>query len=419
VLIGRRFKFADGLAAFSQSRLEQTTAKTGVLRFAQVPGRVSVVFFEVHAGVHAGDLVAVAVEHLGGNGVGQEAGVDAALVGLGPAGVVVVGIDVGVEAVLLAVGVVPGGVGLFVGEVEFDDGFGGLEAVLPGDDDADGSAVLVGQDLAVAAEGEEGEGVHGLVHAKAFGVGPVVAGGEVGHLLCVLEGDELDVFGAGEGLAEVDELGEGVAVPGDDHGPGFDAAVAVDAAFERAVVDEVVDVDGLGLFDHAGDLDGPGAGLQGVGVAGRVGFVGAELVEVVVGSGSIERGLGFGGAVFAGDGLELVGGVDGGAGVEDVGEVAGGESSGSEGGGSGEEAAAVLLVLLEDVLGGDLRGADGAGEAWRLAEKHGDRFPLRTADLSPAYGRWTAVLLDKTQIRPSGYSTGAMSEWMGLAEKSE
>ena len=60
--------------------------------------------FEVHAGVHAGYLVAVAVEHQSGDGAGEGAGVDAAFVGLGPAGVVVVGIDVGVEAVLHAVG---------------------------------------------------------------------------------------------------------------------------------------------------------------------------------------------------------------------------------------------------------------------------------------------------------------------------
>ena len=109
--------------------------------------------------------------------------------GLGPAGVVVVGIDVGVEAVLHAVGLVPGGAGLLVGEVEADDGFCGFEAVLPGDDDADGSAVLVGEGLAVAAEGEEGEGVHGLVHAEAFLVGPVVAEGEL-HGICLLSTTE-------------------------------------------------------------------------------------------------------------------------------------------------------------------------------------------------------------------------------------
>jgi hypothetical protein len=41
-----------------------------------------VVLFEVHAGVHAGDLVAVAVEHLRWDVVREQAGVDAALPGL-------------------------------------------------------------------------------------------------------------------------------------------------------------------------------------------------------------------------------------------------------------------------------------------------------------------------------------------------
>jgi len=224
-------------------------------------------------------------------------------VGLGPAGVVVVWIDVGVEAVLAAVGLVPCGLGLLVGEVEADDGLGGFVAVLPRDDDANGSAVLVGQDLAVAAEGEKGEGVHGLVHAEAFAIGPVVAAGFVGHDFFVVVGEELDVLCAGEGLAEVDELGEGVAVPGDDHGPGLDATEAVDARFERTIVEEIVDVDGLGLFDHAGDLDRPGAGLEAVGLVGGVGLVGAVLVKVVVGAGLDERGLWVRDGVLAGNGF--------------------------------------------------------------------------------------------------------------------
>lgn len=166
------------------------------------------ILFEVHAGVHAGDLVGVAVEHLGGDGVGKEAGVDAALVRLRPAGMVDVWIDVGVEAVFVGGHLVPEGVRLLVDEVEFDDGFGVLEAVFPWHDDADGRAVLVGKGLTVAAKGEQSEWVHGFVHAEAFGVRPVEAAGEFGHLLTVEVGDELDVFGAGERLAEVDELGE-------------------------------------------------------------------------------------------------------------------------------------------------------------------------------------------------------------------
>ena len=289
--------------------------------------------------------------------------------GLGPAGVVVVRIDVGVEAVLAAVGLVPGGLRLLVGEVEADDGLGGFESVLPGDDDADGGAVLVGQDLAVTTEGEEGEGVHRLVHAEAFAVGPIVARGLVGHDFAVVVGEELDVLGAGEGLAEVDEFGERIAVPGDDHGPGFDAAEAIDAGFERAIVDEVVDVDGLGLFDHAGDLDGPGAGLETIGVVRGVGFVGSVLVEVVIAGRLGEGSLRVGEGVFAGDGLELVGGVDCGWGIDKTGYGAGGQGGGSGGGGSGEKATAAPLVVLKDMLRGDVGGIDGGFEAG-LAEKH-------------------------------------------------
>ena len=123
--------------------------------------------------------------------------------------------------------------------------------------------------------------------------------------------------------------------------------MAVDAGFERAVVEEVVDVDGLGLFDHAGDLDGPGAGLELAGVVRGIGFVGAELVKVVVVAGLGEWGLGIFEGVFAGDDCELVGGVHGCFWIDQVGDVTGGEGAGAEGGGSGEEAAAVGLVLLE------------------------------------------------------------------------
>src|SRR6201992_2190667 len=136
---------------------------------------ILVVLCQVHAGVHAGDLTAVTIEHERGDGTRQKSGIDAALVRLGPAGVVVVGVDVGEEAVLHAVGVVPCGAGLLVGEVEADDGLCRLEAILPGHDNADGSAVLIGKRLAVTTEGEKSERVHRFVHAQAFFVWPVVA----------------------------------------------------------------------------------------------------------------------------------------------------------------------------------------------------------------------------------------------------
>src|ERR1700733_2033904 len=302
--------------------------------------------------------------------MGEEARVDAALPGLGPARVVYAGVDVGVEAVLAAVLLVPRGLWLLVEEVEADDGFSGLEAVLPGKDNADRRSVLIGKDLSVTAEGEQGERVHGLIHAEAFAVGPVVRGGAVGHLLLVVEGEELDVFGAGEWLAEVDELGERIAIPGNDHGPGFDAAMAVDAGLDRAVFEEVVDVDGLGLLHHAGDLHCPGACLESVGVLGRVGFVSAELVVVVERGGLVEWRLRVGNCVFAGDGGQIGRGFDRGPGVGEISEIACGDCACSDGGGGGEEAAAVLLVLLEGVLRGDFGGAGGGFSTYRAAKKH-------------------------------------------------
>jgi len=270
-----------------------------------------------------------------------------------------VGVYVGVEAVLSAVFLVPCGLGLLIQEVEPNDGFSGLEAVLPRQDDADWRSILVGQDLTIAAEGEQSEGVHGLVHAEAFAVRPVVTEGTIGHLLFVVEGKKLDEFGARQRFAEVDELRKGVAVPGDDHRPGLDAAMAVYAAFDGAIAEKVVDVDGDRLLDQAGDLDGPGTNLERVGIVGRLRLVGAELVVVVVGSGFVEGRLRVGNSVFAGYDGKVGGGLDGSIGVSQVLEVTGGYGTCSERSSSGEEAAAVLLVPIEDVLRRDVGGTNG------------------------------------------------------------
>ena len=58
--------------------------------------------------------------------------------------------------------------------------------------------------------------------------------------------------------------------------------MAVDAVFERAQLEQVVDVEGERLGDLAFDFDGPGARGQAAGVFGGVALVDAELVKVVV-----------------------------------------------------------------------------------------------------------------------------------------
>ena len=156
----------------------------------------SKVLAQVHPVVERCHLIGVAVEHERGAALLIEGQADAALGLLAPAGMVDVGIHVGVEAVFVGRLIVPGGGRLLVEEAHGHDRLGGFEAVLPGHHDADGSAVLVGQRFAVEAEGEQGERVHGLVHAQALGVGPVDGGVLVCPLLdlAVVVGEELDVL---------------------------------------------------------------------------------------------------------------------------------------------------------------------------------------------------------------------------------
>jgi hypothetical protein len=87
--------------------------------------------------------------------------------------------------------------------------------------------------------------------------------------------------------------------------------MAVDAVFERAQLEQVVDVEGEGLGDFAFYLDRPGAGRQAAGVFGGVAFVDAELVKVVVVRDVVQGGeLLAGGGERAGHGLQLGGRLD-------------------------------------------------------------------------------------------------------------
>ncbi len=131
-------------------------------------------------------------------------------------------------------------------QVDFYDGFNSFEAVLPRDDEADGGADLRGELFAVDSAGENGEGVHGFIHAEAFDVGPIeYAAVLVGPLFWIEECLEGDMFGAAEGRNAVEEAGVGITVAGGDHGPGFDAAHAVDAFFGAGDFEEVGEIEDL------------------------------------------------------------------------------------------------------------------------------------------------------------------------------
>eukprot|EP01136_Pigoraptor_vietnamica_P026025 Opistho-1_new@80611 len=250
---------------------------------------------QVHAGVELPHLRFVAVEHLRLAAFGEQTALlaDAPLGGLTPAWMRDLRVDVGIEAVFLRRGHVPGGARLLVGEADLHQRLAALEAVLPGHHQAQRRAILVGQHLAVHAEGQQGQRVHGLVHAQAFHVRPVEhIGVQAGHLLVVGQGHELHVPGTTLRLHLLDQLGQRIAHPGNHHRPAFDTAKTVDALLHRTELEQRIQVEVARLVHQAFDCDGPGPRLERLGCGDRVGLVGAELVVVVVAAGiAVRRGL--------------------------------------------------------------------------------------------------------------------------------
>src|SRR5713226_4875291 len=188
------------------------------------------VFLQIHSVVHAGDLVAVAVEDHRGP---REEFAETAFPGLAPAGMVHIGIDVGVEAVFLRRVAIPGGGKFFFLEADFYQRLDALIAVFPRDDHANRRAVLRRKSLAVHADAKKGERVHGFVEAKSFHIGKIDAAIFcLGHLAWVVESLKGNVASFWCGLDELCEDAEGETDPRHNDGPALDATMAVDALFE-------------------------------------------------------------------------------------------------------------------------------------------------------------------------------------------
>src|SRR5260221_8665988 len=161
------------------------------------------VFLQIHSVVHAGDLVAVAVEDHRGP---REEFAETAFPGLAPAGMVDIGIDVGVEAVFLRRVAIPGGGRFFFLEADFYQRLDALITVFPGDDHANRRAVLRRKSLAVHADAKKGERVHGFVETKTFLVGKIDAAVfGLRHLPRVVESLKGYVAGFRRGLDELCE----------------------------------------------------------------------------------------------------------------------------------------------------------------------------------------------------------------------
>src|SRR3546814_2439842 len=102
-----------------------TTNSSG---FSQTGFFISEEPLQVHAGIKRRDRRSIAVEHQRPP-LGEFA--DAAFAALAPAGMVHIGVHIGIKAVFLRVGLVPARRRLPLGKAHLDDRFDRLEAIFP------------------------------------------------------------------------------------------------------------------------------------------------------------------------------------------------------------------------------------------------------------------------------------------------
>src|SRR5215467_6805074 len=220
----------------------------------------SIIPDQVHPRVHAGDLVPVTVEHqsLFGDALAEETFAQPPLSRLGPARMVALGIDVGIEAVFA--GRVGGPIGrrLLFDEADLGNRLDALEAVLPRDNQTQRRPVLIGQSFAVHSQAEQRQRMHGFIQAETFLIGKGNSRfPRRDHVFRVVIGFESHELGFAGRLDLFEQSAQRESDPRHDDRPCLDAAMAVDALFERREFRDGVQVDGFGLHYLAADLDGP------------------------------------------------------------------------------------------------------------------------------------------------------------------
>ena len=94
-------------------------------------------------------MLSIAVKHQCRLLAGKDAGPDAALACLTPAGVVDFRVHVGIKAVFAWLGHIPAGLRAAFSEAHADDALDALEAIFPWYDQANRCPVLVGQGFAI------------------------------------------------------------------------------------------------------------------------------------------------------------------------------------------------------------------------------------------------------------------------------
>src|SRR5438874_12284194 len=115
--------------------------------------------------------------------------------GLAPAGMIYIGIYVGVETIFVGSLTVPTRRRFGRLQADFYNGFDALVAVLPGNHHAYRSAVLVGKRFSVHAHTQKREWMHGFINSKPLHVRIVETGVfGLGHLLRIVKALESHIF---------------------------------------------------------------------------------------------------------------------------------------------------------------------------------------------------------------------------------
>src|SRR6202140_3441150 len=216
----------------SCARLGRTNAPSLHEQFLEI-------LFQVHAGVEACHLV-VSIEH---QRRALQEFTQAAFLGLAPARMIDAWIHVRIETVFAGSHLLPGVQGLVAGEADADDRLRAFESILPWNYDAEWSAVLIWERLAVQTETKQGERMHGFVHTKTRDIRPLQDAGALGgHLFGIVQGGELDELCFGQRVGALDQFAQGKSDPRNTNRPAPDTAMAVNALFGRSHFYDCVDV---------------------------------------------------------------------------------------------------------------------------------------------------------------------------------
>ena len=186
--------------------------------------------------------------------------------------------------------------GCFSIKLILHDRLDALEAVLPRHHQAHRRAVLIGQRLAVQADGQDGRadasphpGAGLRRRARRGWNRPRWPGISAGRPASRTR----RYLALAVGSTRLSSVRQREADPRDHHRPAFHAAHAVDALLERRRLDEIVEVVvPPALPTRPSTLTVQGLVLQGVRVLGGIALVGAEFVEVVV-AGDVLEGRGW------------------------------------------------------------------------------------------------------------------------------